>query len=371
MPDSYDNQQYRYYTVLLRDIIKELPPYAGEFFQGAEITTLVRTRYAYAIDIRTFLRYLVKETSLGEQVSDIREISLAQLDSLSTTDIEAYASYLSSYVDEDGAAVTNKASAKGRKLASIRAFYRYFAKRGSIINNAPSLIDMPKLRDRAIIRLEPNEIALLLDVVQSGEGLSDRQKQFHKMTEKRDLAILTLFLGTGIRISELVGIDIDDVNFISDEFTVMRKGGKQDILSFGTEVRKALLDYMLDREKMTAIPRDINALFLSLHHKRITTRSVENLVRKYAAIAAPNKRISPHKLRSTYGTQLYNETGDIYLVADVLGHKDVNTTKKHYAAISQDRRRLAARIVKLRDDEPEDGKINDVFGDVSNNHTAG
>ena len=87
-----------------------------------------------------------------------------------------------------------------------------------------------------------------------------------------------------------------------------------------------------------------------MQSKRLTVRAVENLVKKYAAIVTPQKRISPHKLRSTYGTNLYRETGDIYLVADVLGHKDVNTTRKHYAAVSEDRRRLAAKVVKLRDD---------------------
>ena len=87
-----------------------------------------------------------------------------------------------------------------------------------------------------------------------------------------------------------------------------------------------------------------------MQRKRITVRAVEQLVKKYAQLAAPLKKISPHKLRSTYGTSLYRETGDIYLVADVLGHKDVNTTRKHYAALAQERRRTAAEVIKLRED---------------------
>lgn len=82
----------------------------------------------------------------------------------------------------------------------------------------------------------------------------------------------------------------------------------------------------------------------------MNVRSVENLVKKYAKIVTPLKKITPHKLRSTYGTALYQETGDIYLVADVLGHKDVNTTKKHYAALDDARRRQAAKAVRLRED---------------------
>ena len=87
--------------------------------------------------------------------------------------------------------------------------------------------------------------------------------------------------------------------------------------------------------------------------RRISIRAVEDLVKKYSKIVTPLKKISPHKLRSTYGTQLYRETGDIYMVADVLGHKDVNTTKKHYAAISEDHRKQAANLIKLKKDDGE------------------
>ena len=119
---------------------------------------------------------------------------------------------------------------------------------------------------------------------------------------------------------------------------------------FGDEVRQALLGYMEERNQIEALDGSTNALFLSLKKSRINVRSVENLVKKYAKLVTSLKNITPHKLRSTYGTALYRETGDIYLVADVLGHKDVNTTKKHYAAIEDDRRRSAAKFVHLRED---------------------
>ena len=109
---------------------------------------------------------------------------------------------------------------------------------------------------------------------------------------------------------------------------------------------------MKERKEIKAEPGHENAFFLSLQKKRISQRAVENMVKKYARVAAPlKKKISPHKLRSTFGTNLYRETGDIYLVADVLGHTDVNTTRKHYAAIAEDRRRIAAEKTVLRDDK--------------------
>ena len=104
-----------------------------------------------------------------------------------------------------------------------------------------------------------------------------------------------------------------------------------------------------DREAATPLSGHEQALFLSTQRKRMGVQAVENMVKKYARQVTPNKKITPHKLRSTYGTSLYKETGDIYLVADVLGHKDVNTTKKHYAAIDDNRRRKAASAVKLRE----------------------
>ncbi|RKJ33630.1 integrase, partial [bacterium 1XD42-8] len=118
---------------------------------------------------------------------------------------------------------------------------------------------------------------------------------------------------------------------------------------FGDEVEKALLDYLKEREKIIPVTGNEDALFLSLQKKRMSVRSVENLVKKYSKLVTPLKKITPHKLRSTYGTSLYRETGDIYLVADVLGHKDVNTTKKHYAALDDERRRSAAHAVRLRE----------------------
>ena len=219
-----------------------------------------------------------------------------------------------------------------------------------IVTNCAALVDTPKLHEKAIIRLEANEVADLLDTAEQGSGLTKTQRRFHDSTKTRDVAILSLFLGTGIRISELVGLDISDIDFSRNQFIITRKGGNQETLAFGPEVETALLDYMEERKTVIPLSGHENALFLSLQRKRITPRAVENLVKKYAKLSSPLKKITPHKLRSTYGTMLYQESGDIYLVADVLGHKDVNTTRKHYAAMTEDKSRQAAKYIKLRDD---------------------
>ena len=236
-------------------------------------------------------------------------------------------------------------------MSALRSFYGYYFKRQIISKNPTLLVEMPKMHEKAIIRLDTDEIAMLLDYVDhGGDNLTAQRKAYFEKTKNRDLAILTLLLGTGIRVSECVGLDLQDIDFKNNGITVTRKGGNQMVVYFGEEVENALKTYLYTTRKQTIpLSGHENALFLSTQRKRMGVQAVENMVKKYAREVTPNKKITPHKLRSTYGTALYKETGDIYLVADVLGHKDVNTTKKHYAAIDEDRRRQAAGAVKLRE----------------------
>ena len=235
-------------------------------------------------------------------------------------------------------------------MASVRAIYKYFFNKDKLTANTAAKVKTPKIHDKEIIRLEVNEVAAMIDTVENGSGLSARQKAYHENTKVRDVAIITLFLGTGIRISELVGLNVDDLFLDSNSFVVTRKGGNRTILYFTDEVKTALLSWLDYRSQIKQLDKDERALFLSLRNRRISVRNVQILVEKYAKIVTPLKKITPHKLRSTFGTNLYQETGDIYVVADFLGHRDINTTKKHYAAMSDEIRREAIKRVKLRDD---------------------
>ena len=259
--------------------------------------------------------------------------------------------YLKYRFNEKNQEVVNKERGIMRKISSLKSFYNYFFRNEKIRTNPAALVRMPKLHEKEIIRLDIDEVAELLDEVEQGSSLTDKQKAFHEKTKVRDLAILTLLLGTGIRVSECVGLDIADVDFKNGGIRIHRKGGKEVTIYFGDEVEEALLSYLEEREGVQPESGHEEALFLSLQRKRMSVRSVENLVKKYAKIVTPLKKITPHKLRSTYGTNLYRETGDIYLVADVLGHSDVNTTKKHYAALEDERRRSARNAVRLREQE--------------------
>lgn len=342
----------------LREILKTLPPFAKDYFRAVEPTTSTRTRISYAYDIRVFFRFLIEENPSYKNYQTT-DFQVADLDKLQAVDIEEYEEYLKLYQrdDEDGAAVSVTNGEKGlkRKMSALRSFYAYYYKRQMIQTNPTVFVDMPRLHDKAIIRLDADETARLLDFIEhGGDSLTGQRKVYYEKTKERDLAIVTLLLGTGIRVSECVGLDVTDVDFNNNGIKVTRKGGSEMIVYFGEEVEQALKNY-IEGSRRLVIPQTGHerALFYSTQNRRISVGAVENLVKKYSRQVTPLKKITPHKLRSTYGTTLYQETGDIYLVADVLGHKDVNTTRKHYAAQDDNRRRRAAKAVRLRETPDE------------------
>lgn len=350
-PKTYHEQKQIDQTIRLREVLTTLPPFARDFFRAIEPRSSARTRINYAYDIRVFFHFLMEVNPIYRDYS-VTQFKVQDLEKIEPVDIEEYMEYLKVYTrSEDEELITNGERGLKRKMTALRSFYNYYFIHQAIRKNPTLLVDMPKLHDKAIIRLDADEVALLLDYVESaGDKLSGQSLVYYNKTKNRDLAIMTLLLGTGIRVSECVGLDISDVDFKNNGITVTRKGGNQMVVYFGDEVADALLRYIeTDRKAATPLSGHENALFLSTQKRRMGVQAVENMVKKYARQITPNKKITPHKLRSTYGTSLYKETGDIYLVADVLGHKDVNTTKKHYAAIDEDRRRQAASAVKLRE----------------------
>lgn len=350
--NNYHDNLNKENTFKLRELMRQLPKFTASFFRGIEPTTASRTRIAYAYDLGIFFEY-IKENNPLYADKEVTDFPLEILDQITSLDIEEYLEYLSYYV-KDNSEHQNTERGKMRKLASLRTLYNYYYRKEMIKTNPASIVSMPKIHQKEIVRLDIDEVARLLDEVEQGDNLTKREQNYHKKTKTRDLALLTLLLGTGIRVSECVGLDIDDVDLKNTGIKIRRKGGKEQVVYFSDEVAETLLAYIKERKTIIAETGHENALFLSLQKKRINVRSVENLVKKYSKLVTQLKNITPHKLRSTYGTSLYRETGDIYLVASVLGHSDVNTTKKHYAAIEDERRRLARNQVTLR--EPKNDK---------------
>ena len=347
---SYHEQEDIENTKRIRGILKELPPFCTDFFRGIEPRTSARTRLAYAYDLKTFFDFL-KQANPELKSKKLRDLPLSLLDEIKLMDLEEYMEYLKCYSTEKREDLMNTERGIMRKVSTVKSFYNYFYRTERIQNNPASLLQLPKIHEKEIVRLDVDEVARFLDEVEDGECLTEKQKAYHAKTKLRDLAMMTLLLGTGLRVSECVGLNINDVDFRNGGLRIHRKGGKEVIVYFGAEVEYALQDYLSEREHIVPEEGSEEALFLSMQRKRINVRSVEKMVKKYAQLVTPLKKITPHKLRSTYGTNLYRETGDIYLVADVLGHSDVNTTKKHYAALEDERRRSARNKVQLREIE--------------------
>ncbi|MCE5344496.1 MAG: tyrosine-type recombinase/integrase [Eubacteriales bacterium] len=337
----------------IRQMLKPLPRSCADFIRSLLSTTSTLTRLAYTIDLGTFFNFAARELTCfpSEIASEWTDKDLA---CLAPRDIEIYADYLSLYYKQTGENVAEQRMLKNhtygvmRKLSSLRSYFNYLFRTQRIPANIATLVPLPKKHEKPIMLLERDEMQKLLEAVSSGDQLSSRQAAFHRLTRARDFAIVMLFLGTGIRVSECVGIDLEDIDFRSNALLVTRKGGNQSILYFPSEVADTLKAYIAERESVETLPGHEHALFLSLQKKRITQRAVEQMVKKYAMLVVPLKRrMSPHKLRSTYATNLYQETEDIYLVAEALGHSDVNTTRKHYASMSDHRMRQAAANTHL------------------------
>ena len=363
---SFQESRKQKIQVQIQEVLRELPPLCHDYIRSIMSTTTPLTRLGYVHDLRTFFFYLCLERP---QFGHLRPsgFTASDLAMITLRDLEMYQEYLRQYVKPDYGSdalfdekadlpefTSNQDVSIARKLSAVRSFYKYLYTHEYIRENVTEKVRMPKIREKPIIYLDRDEVGKMLDAVYSGNGLSERQKKYQENTRIRDMAIICLLIGTGIRASELIGLDIEDMDLESKGFVVTRKGGNQVILYFNDQVRDALEPYIRLRKTIEALPGHENALFLSIQKKRISARALQDLVKKYASCAAPlKKRLSPHKLRSTYGTNLYRETGDIYLVAVSLGHSNVNTTRSHYAATDEDQKRAAAGSVNWVDPQRE------------------
>lgn len=329
--------------------LEEMPDFCKDFFLSIAQTTSIKTRLGYAQNLKTFFLFLSKQKEFLNKNST--DFTIEDMKIITYKTIDIFLDYLTYYEKEKNKTIvnyTNSENGKSRNLAAIRRLFSYLYKVELVPSNPAQLVDTPKIREKQIICLEPEEVAKLLDLIENGTNLTKGQQKYHNYTKARDFAIVTLLLGTGMRVSECVGININDIDFSVNGIKVVRKGGNESILYFGEEVFDALSSYLYERELIKTTQEHKDALFLSMQKKRINVKTVQNLVKKYSVLVSPLKKISPHKLRSTYGTSLYEKTGDIYLVADALGHTDVNTTKKHYAKMSDKNRRRAGKVIKLR-----------------------
>ena len=334
MSEKAYNENDATYLKKTEMLLDNFPPFVRGYLYEIENNILPKTRYMYLYDLKLFFEFLVDN---NPDLKDMNEISLDYLNKLDYNDFTEYTHHMMSIVSDH---------TRARRLSSLQRFWKYLYTRKLVTANQDFLtISRPKLRKGNVVYLEKDEMNALINNVENAVTLTDEQKKRVKKQSVRDLAIISLIMGTGIRVSECVSLDIKDVNLKDNSVHVFRKGRKEMSVYYTDEVCTNLSLYMEERSQLEVIPADKDALFISRNHRRITARAVENLVKKYASEEiVGTKNITAHKLRSSYGTSFYRQTGDLYLTATVLGHSSMQTTKDYYAAQSEEALKKAGDV---------------------------
>lgn len=259
----------------IRTITSNMPPYISQYIRSIQFRTTSKTRLEYVRDIRNFFEYLIMENTSAS----LKDISLEMLNNITKNNIEEYLDYLQHY-EKNGKEYKNDTVSIKRKLIALRRFFGYLFTNDMISANVIDKIDIPKVRDKEIIRMNRDEMDDFLNQVEYGNFKSSRQNAYHEKQKVRDLAITTLLLSTGIRVSECVGLNLEDVNMRESSLRIIRKGGKEATVYFSDEAAAYLQEYIEERSLLEL--ENENALFLSSRKQRISVRTIETLVKKYA-----------------------------------------------------------------------------------------
>ncbi len=313
-------------TLKFRELESILPTYVHPYLDSMLVDYQINTLIAYAHDLITFFEFLIdmNPTLKGKELKDIPP---SILERLTVQDVTEYRNYLSFH---DGIHEhSNQSSSIERRMAPLRGFFNDAYATGILDVNPIILQNRHKRKrthKREVVYMNQEEVGNFVYAVENTIVRSEKQQKFCQKTKYRDKAIITLMLHTGIRISECVGLNLNDVDFKNHTIHIVRKGGDEASLFFNPEVSEALFEYIeLERPNFINNANE-KALFLSSHKKRMAIRSIQIMVKKYASQSVSHKNITPHKLRSTYGTNLYETNSDIFAVSDRLGHRNLNTT---------------------------------------------
>lgn len=351
MSNTYENKVKSDNNQKADEIVATLPDFCRKYFNSLRLNKAPRTRHQYAIDIQRFFNWLkIQAGFINENILTMTAHDC--LDRLTVEDIQEYVTTLTAHKENGGSKDYSEAFI-ARNIATLKSFFRYYYRLQEIQTNYGEFIDTPRLHNKEIKVLTIDQAERILDAILNEENMSKKEKDAHQFIVLRDYAVVITFFTTGIRVSELVGLDLSDFDREDGTIIVTRKGGDQDAVFLPQSTQKAINSYIEKERGFLIANTEEPALFVSLHHKRLSVRMVEDLLRKYARLAGVNVKVTPHTLRRTYGTNLYNRTGDIQLVADSLHHSSIETTRKHYARSTDDHKRQAAEAAEEMFKKPE------------------
>lgn len=306
-------------------IYTQFPDFCHQFFE-ARRDLAESSQLSYTYSLREFFEYLhYEEYFEGKEIIDY---TAEDINSLTKKDIESYFS-LKEITNKNKKNSSSKPNTLKRTKACLSSFWNYYIDNDIFHSKNPIKgIMLPLVEAKDPVELSKIECQKVFDTIRYGFGMSNKQLENHDKFVERDYAIMITFLHTGIRVEELVGIDLSDINWETHSLTVRRKGHKEQEVYFSDDVEKALVEYISSRKNKLCKSTSPNALYLNRFGERISERSVERMLEKYISIALPNKKgISPHKLRSTYATRLLNYCGNLDLVSQALGHSNISTTQ--------------------------------------------
>lgn len=320
----------------------------------------VRTRLAYLRDFHFFCRYLITRTKLTS-AETVESITLEDIRKIKGSDVNEYLDFCRQYeVEENGRRVVyeNHPRALLRKKSSISVVFKYLYRNGFLEKDITDVffpIKVPKQREIVIKALYDDEVMRMLDVVRTGEGLTDREKRSWEKTKKRDFAIILLFITYGLRLYELQQLNLSSFQFSRGEFIIYRKRGKESIMPLNGAIEHAIKDYIENERPMAdqILPQDRDALFISLKRNRFSERQIRDMIKKYTALVmdvGKNEGYSPHKLRATAATSLIGRGNSIYDVQELLDHDNVTTTQIYAAHKLDTKRTLIKNFDWLEDD---------------------
>lgn len=328
----------------IRKRLMKLPSFVAEYIYRMENEKEVQTLFEYTKDLHLFFDFLHQHDLFPS--TSIEGITIEQIAMVQERDILDFLQYIKSYEKAHDSSTgkelvtryRNSDSGRSRKLATLHRFFSDLEKRRLIPLDPSKHLDV-KVNKRAKIknRLSPEQIEHFFSVItEDVKAESSHEKAFHQKVKYRDYIMVLMLAYTGMRISELVQMDTDDIHLSDDDtnlVVVVRKGGDEEVIPISDHLALEIKEYLEFRKTLKALPDKLhqNALFLSLQKKRINPKTVRQTLDKYRLRSGIDIKITPHVFRRTFGTNHYNMFEDMYLTAQVLGHASAETTRKFYA----------------------------------------
>lgn len=339
-PDIYTKIQGRYKEKLL-----QLPDFICDFLFSIQ-KKQIRTRLEYAKDLGIFLEYLHLIDKFGDK--NIMDFTAKDMEVLEERDIWNFLDFLTSYkktfLTTTGKSktqeFTNGDVGKSRKIATIHEFFAYLLDKELIAKDVSRKVDITLHAKKSIKdRLDFKDIEKFYSTIIDDVNIENTRKQiFHEKVKFRDYIIVLIFSYTGIRVSELVQLDINEISIDKKAMVVVRKGGDQEKVPIPSRILEDIAEYVERRKQMTGLEGEANnALFISLHRKRIDPRTVRQMLEKYRQRSGIDIKITPHVFRRTFGTRHYNRYRDMFLTAKIMGHSSAETTRRFYADPDEER----------------------------------